>query len=163
MIVSQTEFAELVGYSPRQVLNWIKAGMPCESSGRQGRKAKIDTAKAIRWLLSRKAEKQETGLSKDRQRLLKAQARRIELETAEREGALIEFEVVQQIMRESMQIVAAGMDSLPGRLASQLATMTEPGEIRALLLRELRNVRRQGADQMEALAGGTEPQTGTGG
>lgn len=163
MIVSQSEFAELVGYSPRQVLNWVKAGMPSESSGRQGRKAKIDTAKAIRWLLSRKAEKQETALSKDRQRLLRAQARRVELETREREGELIELETVKEVMREAIVIVAAGMDSLPGRLASQLATMMEPAEIRALLLKELRNVRRQGADRMEALAGGVEQQTGTDG
>jgi phage terminase Nu1 subunit (DNA packaging protein) len=150
VIVSRGEFARWTGFSARQVGKWIADGMPVQRSARKGIAAKIDTRKAIPWLLARADEKagSRSTLTQERQRLIAAQAVKAEIEAQQLRGALVPRQDVNIAFSECMAIIAQGLDALPGRVASQVANMANPGEIRYLLLSETRRTRQQGADRL---------------
>ncbi len=65
--------------------------------------------------------------------------------------AVVDREAVKTIFAEAMVVIATQMDGLGGRLASELAGMTNPAEIQALLLRETRRIRSVAASILQKM------------
>ena len=152
MIVSKVKFAEIIGYSPRQITKWLQDGMPAEGTGKRGSPLRIDTAAAVRWLLARAEKKAGAAqtLTAERQRLIAAQAARAEIETQQLRGELCKRADVMLAFTEAMQLVASQLDALGGRVVHQVAGMNQPGPIRELLFNECRRIRASAADALKS-------------
>jgi len=138
-IVNKAEFAELVGYSPRQVSTWMESGMPCTGAGRKGVPVEINTADAIRWLIERGSMDRAEGSQRDR--LALAQAQRVEFENEVRRGELIPIELHGELLRKVAGEVAGQMSGFPGRVAGKIASIKDPALVRAKLIDECNEVR----------------------
>lgn len=75
------------------------------------------------------------------------------LDLKERKGELVNTSRVKEIFMKAMSIISTGLDGLPGRLAGNLSGMNDPAEIRGLLLKEFREIRRQAASEIDVLVG----------
>jgi phage terminase Nu1 subunit (DNA packaging protein) len=134
-IVNRKEFAEVVGYSPRQVSDWMDQGMPCTRSGRKGEEVQIETAAAIQWLMKRDDSELASA------RLRRAQAERAERENLEAAGALIPVDEHTDFVCELSNQFVRSLAGLPGRLAGELAAITDPALMRARLQDEIGTIR----------------------
>lgn len=159
-IVNRSEFAELVGFSARQVHEWIKDGMPAEA-GRRGKECRIDTAAAIRWLIERGSQKRsgDSGETAEGERLKREQADKIALQNAATRGETVLRVHLRLVLLESNALLAGQLDGVAGRMANELAAINEPAKIRQKLLDEHRRIRAAYADALGQLAesgGGSE-------
>lgn len=160
MHFSGKQFAELTGYSVQQVNEWMNAGMPADRGGR-GKPCRIDSAAAIRWLVNRGTQKRsgDPGETAEGERLKREQADKIALQNAQTRRELVLREHVRLVLLESNALLAGQLDGVAGRLASELAGMTEPAKIRQCLLDEHRRIRAAYAAALGKLAesgGGSE-------
>jgi len=64
---------------------------------------------------------------------------------------LVHVDIVQSIFAEAMSEISKGMDSLGARLADDLASMTNKAEIKQLLLKETREIRKDSSEKLQAL------------
>jgi phage terminase Nu1 subunit (DNA packaging protein) len=120
MIVSVTEFAEIIGRSQGRVSQLISEGLPTISRGGGGNgPAEIDTAEAIAWLLAKAAD--SSGVAAERTKLLKVQRERAEIELKARIGALADLAAVRRIAREEAQALAGLIQHSYGQLPPVLA------------------------------------------
>lgn len=87
-------------------------------------------------------------IKQERKRLIKAQADKTESETQKLRGELIAFELVEEVLNEVAVLYGAGVDALPGRLANELAGITEPAEIKVRLFDECRRIRMSVAEHL---------------
>jgi len=134
-----TLLAKALKLSRIQIWRLVQRGMP------------LDENLAREWRAKNVATK--TGVvASDTGRLRRAQAFLAELDARERIGQLAPTEDYQIAINEAMVILASQFDGLPGRTASQLATMTDAAEIRRFLLNEIRRIRAAAADRLEGWA-----------
>lgn len=150
MLVKAHEYAEIRGRDKSWVSQQIQAGMPAKQVGKRKPEYQIDTAKAIQWEIDR--FKADVKPGSQRERLAKAQADKVELENARRRGELILASVVAHVLSSLGADLAARHDGLAGRVANELAGITDAAAIRERLLIELRGVRSAIADGVEKLS-----------
>src|ERR1043166_2692750 len=150
MLVSAQEYAQVRGRTKPWVSQQIALGMPAKRL--KGRKIayQIDTATAIQWELDRIKESSKSG--SQRERLAKEQADKFEIENARRRGELILSSQVASVLSTLGADLAQRHDGLPGRLANELAGISDPAQIRERLLDELRIVRGAFSDAVDKLA-----------
>jgi phage terminase Nu1 subunit (DNA packaging protein) len=74
-------------------------------------------------------------------RLARAQARRVELENERRVGELLPADMVQETLNGAAATLRLQLESLPGRLASELALLTDAAVIRERIQVEVRAIR----------------------
>ena len=139
--LSAAEFAALCGVSRATVTNWMDEGMPCERTGRQRVRVEIDPALAVPWVVDRREP-----AGSQRERLAKEQADKIAMQNEAQRGRLIDVALVEETLMGLAAHIAQAHDALPGRLAHELAGISDPGLIRAKLLAEMREIR-DGASQ----------------
>jgi phage terminase Nu1 subunit (DNA packaging protein) len=160
--VNKTEFARIVGYSPRQISKWINQGLPVEGAGRKGSPLRISTPKAIAWLIDREVKRQ-AGLSPDEKRKTKeaedlrfraARADHAELDLAIRRGQVTPSDDTADVLNEVAVIYSSQLDGLGGRLASELAANTSPEGIYQILFTEGRRIRSATAERLREFARG---------
>lgn len=151
-LLSATDYARLRGRSKAWVSGRIKAGMPHEGGERTGKPVLIDPPKAIEWEIDEaRSERSEKGPSQ-RDRLAKEQADRVALANAvERENHMLRGQV-EPILLTLVAELGAGLDAIAGRLASELAGISDAAAIRQRLLAEHRGVRAELADNLRQLA-----------
>lgn len=151
-MLSATEYARLRGRSNAWVSGRIKAGMPHEGGERTGKPVRIEPAKAIEWEIEEaRFERAERGESQ-RDRLAKEQADKVALANAvERENHMLRTQV-EPVLLTMVAELGADLDAIAGRLASELANLSDPAEIRQRLLGEHRGVRAALADRLRQLA-----------
>ena len=142
-----SELADLLKVSQSTVSSWVEAGMPAVHSGRQRSKASIDLRQAMPWVI---AHREARG--GERERLASEQADKIALENARKRGELLHADQVAEVLAKLGAELAARHDAVPGRVAGELAGLTDPGVIRGRLLEELRAVRGAVADAAAELA-----------
>jgi len=94
----------------------------------------------------------EADIKLERKRLIKAQADKAEVENQKLRAELISFESVQEILNEVAVLFSSSVDALPGRLASELAGITNPAEIKTRLFDECRRIRSATADKLHRFA-----------
>lgn len=113
----------------------------------------------IRYL---KQHSRENTRGNETARLARAQATKVEMENFRRMGELAAWPQVDEVMRGLVVQMKSGHDSLPGRLASELAAISEPPRIYQRLQTELRRIDDLCADYLEKCAEslGAMPQPG---
>lgn len=121
MKLNKKQYAETRGVSERTVTNWIRAGLPCEGSGKKGDPLRITLGDAIQWEIDREVAKQiGTGLDDDeisfeQEERLKLRAERMTaehnaalkaMERGEKEKRLIDLEQTERVLVEAMTQLA---------------------------------------------------------
>lgn len=143
-----TQAAALLGKPDSTVGDWCQQGLPSKKSGRN---RVIRVRDLLRWLAGRDAQP-----GSERERLAKEQADRVALDNAKKRGELIYAWQVADVLNTMAATLSAQLDSLPGRVAGELAGMTDAADIRALLLRETRAIRSSMAEHVGKLAEAAE-------
>lgn len=141
------ELAALTGVSPGTVSGWINAGMPVVQAASGRRPAEIDPAQAIPWIVNHRAP-----VGSERERLARAQAIKVEMENAKRRGDLVLAGYLAEVLMSMAADIAARLDGLPGRVATELAGIKSAAEIRVRLLNECRAIRSGFAEHIGKLA-----------
>ena len=108
------------------------------------------------WLAYNCAGSVNTDLTEERRLLTIAQRRRLELELEERKRELVPLADVGQTFNATMVLIGAQLDGLAGRMAGELAGISDPAEVRALLFDECRRIRHAAADKLEDWAAGAQ-------
>lgn len=93
-----------------------------------------------------------TDIRLERKRLIKAQADNAECEHQVRRGTLVALDVVEQVLNEVAVLYGSSLDALPGRLAQELAGMSDPAVIKNKLFDECRQLRNLTADGLQRFA-----------
>lgn len=144
---SASQFADLVGVSAQTLVVWMDAGMPSRRGKGKGHPSTIDIKKALPWVISRREPP-----GSERERLAKEQADKVALENSVKRGELIYADQVADALSRLAADLAARHDALPGRVAGELAGLSDPAAIRARLLDETRAIRTAFADATDQLA-----------
>lgn len=153
--VKVEQLAAVLGLSVQQIYNLRNDGVLSPAA-----KGRYDLAKSVQAYLEYVARgKTRAGNVDAKNRLMLAKAQMAELVAAERQGKLLNAEQVQQVINEAMVVVGTQMDGIGGRLAGELAGITDPAIIRQKLLNECRRIRSAAADKLAAL-GAIKPSGG---
>lgn len=167
VIVNKKGLAELFGRSPRWVDTLLTEGLPIVSGGGKGRTMEIDTEVALKWIIQYEINKRlggdddeddEDGNTDEDRALKRTRRKKIELEIDQIKKTLLPFDVVESIVFSIANAFGRQLDSLPSRLAGDLAIIDEPPEIRQLIFNETRNVRRATAAELVQLVRGLREQ-----
>jgi len=156
--VTRLVLSQILGVAEKTVTRLYQQGVLPQSV-----KGKYDLAKSVQAFIAYRSHGAvHEELRDGRKRWEDAKARREELLLRKLANELLPAEEAQVVVNEAMQIIASRMDGLPGRLASQLAGMSDPALIRKLLLDELRQIRATAADRLAVLGavevGGADPE-----
>jgi phage terminase Nu1 subunit (DNA packaging protein) len=145
----QAAFAKFLGVAASTVTEWKQAGMPgCEGAGRAGRHGRIDAVLAVPWIIARRDSRPDS----QRERLARAQATRVELENRVRTRELIERVDVEEGNNQAAALFVSQLEGVPGRVATELAAIRDPGLVRERLRFEMTRVRRAIYEKLTALA-----------
>lgn len=93
-------------------------------------------------------------LTEARRLLCIAQEEKTRLDIAERQRELVPLAEAQAIFDRTMILIGGQLDGLAGRMAGELAGITDPAEIRAALFHETRRIRDEAARQLTDWAAG---------
>lgn len=93
-----------------------------------------------------------SDIKRERQRLIKEQADKIENENRTLRGELITVNFFSESLHEVASIFTACIDALPGRLAHELAGLQEPAAVKARLFDACRHIRQDTAERLHRLA-----------
>lgn len=93
----------------------------------------------------------ETGstVAEERRLLIIAQRKQIEQRTKVEAGEQVALDDARRAFEAAMVMVATQLDAIPGRMAGELAGVTDPAEIRATLLHEVRRVREAASAELQ--------------
>lgn len=92
------------------------------------------------------------SMADEKLKLVKAQRRKLEVETRERTRELVPHTDAAAAFSEAMVLVAGQLDALPGRAAGELAGLSDPAVIRSWLFNETRRIRDAAARRLEDFA-----------
>ncbi len=122
--VGVDKLARVLGITPRTVQRFVQEGMPRDGHG------KYDLAKCLVWVARRKVKDGELegdtpdslakSLRSQRERLIRAQADREELELARARASLVPVEAVREFITQHNRTVRQRILTLPSRIAHQL-------------------------------------------
>lgn len=153
--VSQKQAAELLSTTPRTIRTWEAEGLPRLADGR------YSGPELVAWYVRRhRAQDGELDPAQERARRDREMADKLAMENERRRGLLIDAAAVEATLLGMAAHLAREHDALPGRLASELAGISDPAVIRARLLAECRSIREglaqfsvETADALERAAG----------
>ena len=149
--VKVDQVAEALAISDRRVQQLVKEGMPQVARG------KYELDACMRWYIRflQKALEQRSSvdgeqvsnLTSERIRAARAQTSRFELENARIRGEVVPVKYMAEILFKLSAELASRLESIPGRVQTQLKTVIDdPGATRQLLQKECRTVRNACAD-----------------
>lgn len=143
--------AVLLGISERHFLRLVAAGVLPKGEGKRG----FDGPAIINaWVEYQAADKEGSAdVAASKATFWAARARRETLEADRLEGEIVRVDDVRALFSEVMIVIGAGLDSLPGRLAGELAGIADPAMIRKRILVEVRRVRADAAAKLESFGG----------
>ena len=118
-----------------------------DPSSKDGRTLYYSTPDALAKIYGKKTEPESDRLDRLR-------ADQVEFDLSIKRGEYLPADDVQIVLNEAMVIISSNEDAIPGRLAQQLANMTDAAQIRKLLLKELRRGRSSAADRIVEYATG---------
>lgn len=145
--LTQSEVSEAIGYSTRQIQNWLKAGLPSAGEG-HGRRFQLPTV--VRWLIEFKLRDTAKGkLEVAQTRRAQAEAERAELRLRRERGELVPVADFEGEVNHIVGTLSAGLKAAPSRWGSQLVGLETPMAARGALeqiMRELMEDLRKRAD-----------------
>jgi len=157
--ISRKELADLIGKSERWVSKLIDDGLPVAGGGGKGNPLQIDSQQAIDWMIAQALrsvvgddddEDGAGGGSKSEDRLLKrARREKLQIEIDAARHRLVPVDGVVFFLSTIAAVFATQLDAVASRLASDLAVIDDPAEIRARLFDEMRRIRAATADRLE--------------
>lgn len=164
--VSVDKLARILGITPRRVQQFVLEGMPRDGHG------KYDLAKCLLWVARRKVKDGEiegessqslsVSLRAQRERLIRAQADREELELAKARASVVPIETVREFITEHNRTVRQRILALPSRIAHLLEGETRD-VIEAKLDQALRGALAALADELRTANGnGCKPDRAAG-
>lgn len=136
-IVNQRELAEIVGVSNNTIAAWRSEGMPClATADKKGSSSRYDTEAVIDWLRHRSAganDEETINGRYEQARLTKLKADNEALDVAQKEGTLIEAAAVAGVWDRLLGNFRSRLLSMPSALADELAPLSDPREVQAVL------------------------------
>jgi phage terminase Nu1 subunit (DNA packaging protein) len=151
--MNASEFAAFTKVAAGTITTWLEEKMPSKRAARSGAEVSIDVRRAVPWLVKRYRERGGADFA----RIQKARAQKFELENARRRGELALVADINVLLAEIATELVSRLEAVPGRLANELAGISDAGAIRQRLLEEVRAVRSALSDRMAMppkLAGG---------
>ena len=157
--LSKTDLAEARGVSLNTVYGWVRQGCPTNKDGT------FDLREVSEWLSKRGASK-VGSLEKERARLAREQADKLEMENAQTRGELVHVDDAAAAVECVVVAIRAKALSLGSKLAPQVVVCSNVNEVKAIIdagadsfLREIAEINPAGArgpgpgDPDEAAAG----------
>jgi hypothetical protein len=149
-LVSAPVAAQILGISRRQFDRLV--ALQVIPRGANARRFDLLTAGPAFYRYLRDGKSESSSITDARLKLLEAQHRALEQRTRERDGELIERAEVSRVFSSALAQIAAAFEGLPGRLASELATIDQPATIHEMIANEIRRIREAAAANLEQLA-----------
>ena len=150
-------FAKLFDLSERRIQQLAKDGIIPKSVN--GNYEFVGVVRGyVKYLQARAAGRQDahytdpTDIRLERKRLIKAQADNAECEHQIKRGALVALDIVEQVLNEVAVLYGSSLDALSGRLAQELAGISDAAIIKAKLFDECRHIRNLTAGRLERFA-----------
>lgn len=145
-ILSASEMAALLGITERRLQQLVDEGyVPRHERGA------YQAGPAVRGYI-RSVKESGGNRNKEHAALARAQAEKVRRENLRARGALQPVELVDETLQGVAGVIVPELEGLPGRVANELAGISEPGVIRARLQDECRAIRTSVADYLERRA-----------
>lgn len=148
--LSKTDLAEARGVSLNTVYGWIRQGVPKNKNGT------FDLRDVSEWLSKRGASK-VGSLEKERARLAREQADKLEMENAQTRGELVHVDDAAAAVECVVVAIRAKALSLGSKLAPQVVVCSNVNEVRAIIDAGADSFLREIAEIDPAGARGAEP------
>jgi phage terminase Nu1 subunit (DNA packaging protein) len=146
--VSRARFARMAGVTPQAVSQWIADGLPAINAGKRGQRVEIDLDAALPWLIDHRG----APPGSERERLAKERADKLALQNAQTRRDLVRADHVEQTVSEALGLLKEQINGIPGRMASQLASIEDPAMCRSLLMGESARILASYKSSLETLA-----------
>jgi phage terminase Nu1 subunit (DNA packaging protein) len=131
-MLNSTEIANFTGISDRTIRDWQSKGLIPKSDD-----MKIVVKGIIKYLQGKQEKRQKNGdeeeLTKQKCRLTEAQANKVELENAEKEGTLVDGMEFLSLVIGYIQACKAKLLPMGGKLAPRLALLDTEEKIKVLI------------------------------
>lgn len=156
-VVNKGGLAKILGVTERALTTWQKNGMPMLVNSGRGGSNSYNTKHVIDWMLQREVQRVAPGGSGatgilDRNtedaRLKKYQADKAEVDAQIAQRKVVFVEDVKDVLSQVAVTYGSQVDAIGGRVANDLAAITDPSEIRARIFEEGRRIRNQTADAL---------------
>lgn len=95
-----------------------------------------------------------SDMAEEKRLLVIAQRKHLEQRTRAEQQELVPLGEAQTAFNTAMLLIAGQLDGLPGRVAAEVAGLTDPAAVRALLFHECRRVREAAAKKLTDWAAG---------
>jgi len=155
---SADAIAQLLGITARRLQQLAAEGFI--PKGERGRYPLVESVQGyVRYL---KQTQRATSRSSEHQRLAKAQAVKVEMANLRQAGQLILHEQVFELLAKLTTEITSGLESIPGRTASEFASISDPALIRQRQQDEHRKLRDILANTLELFAESCEDLEATG-
>ena len=127
--VNQRSIAYLFGITPRNFAEWNVVPV-----GTKGREAFYSVKQTIAYARDKwQAKKSTSSFLSKKERVLKLQADKLELEVLEKQKSLFPLELIEAVWSEQIMHFRLKILSLAPRLANQLSVMRSPDSIKKTL------------------------------
>lgn len=141
-IVNRTELAAIMGVSLPTVDAWVRAGCPIVSKGSRGVSSSFNTAEVTKWLRDSARDEGAGAVQADenalRQRRLKAETEKAELELAKAKGDVAPISEFEKASARMDAIIRQNMQNIPQRVVTQLIGETNEARFKSVLMAEIR-------------------------
>lgn len=140
--ITKTQFAKKHGFSRQYVTELLRDGVLQEESNGMLDEENADYALSLKQSMSQqirgnKNKLQELFIRAKLQNEIE-KGKLLKLEAAEKEKSLISVEDVRRVVYERSRAVRNAILNVPDRVASLLASITDPVELHQILMKELR-------------------------
>jgi phage terminase Nu1 subunit (DNA packaging protein) len=129
--------AGILGCSPGTLDRHVAAGCPIIKRGTTKTGHKFNSADVIRWVEVRKSSAAISQSDPARRRYLLAAAELKEIQLAEKRGELVSITAVTEKLADELTAARGRLLAMPGRLAGQIAIMSDAVEIEAAIAEEV--------------------------
>jgi phage terminase Nu1 subunit (DNA packaging protein) len=137
-IVNRNEMSGILGCSPGTLDRHVAAGCPIIKRGTTKTGHQFNSADVIRWVQARKSSAAVGQSDEGKRRYLLAVAELKEIQLAEKRGELVSIQAVTEKLADELTAVRGRLLAMPGRLAGQIAIMSDAAEIEAAIAEEVR-------------------------
>ena len=140
--VNKVELAQIMGVTTPTVDAWVRAGCPIVEKGSRGVASTFNTADVAKWLRDSARDEGAGTVQADenalRQRRLKADTEKAELELAKAKGDVAPIAEFEKASARMDAIIRQNMQNIPQRVVTQLIGETNEARFKSVLMAEIR-------------------------